>query len=125
MRIKQSAAVITMLVSSGEAIRVHEAPQNATAFATPANSGLITLEQQIEKHHHNKESELKKKIKMESDSVKLLQKDFNNARIELETDQAMLMRHHKLSSDSDDKNFAQKKNLNEKKIRERIQKQVE
>jgi len=89
-------------------------------LATPANSGLITLEQQIEKHHHNKESELKKKIKMESDSVKKMQKEFNNARIELETDQAMLMRHHKLSSDSDDKNLAQKKNLNEKKIRERI-----
>lgn len=57
MRIKQSAAVITMLLSSGEAIRVHEAPvaKNATALATPANSGLVTLEAQIEKHHKNKE----------------------------------------------------------------------
>jgi hypothetical protein len=62
MRIKQSAAVVTMLLASNQAIRMHDAPASNKNSTGPANSGLINLEAQIEKHHANKVSALQKKI---------------------------------------------------------------
>lgn len=69
MRIKQSAAVVTMLLATNQAIRIQDAPAANKNQTAPANSGLVTLEAQIEKHHANKVSALQKKIKEEAASV--------------------------------------------------------
>lgn len=55
-----------------------------------------------------------------------MEQKLQNAKIELETDETMLIRHKELNSHKDDNmSMAQKKKLNEEKIRQRIQKQVE
>ena len=100
MRIKQSAAVVTMLLASTQAIRVHDAPANKNGTA-PADAGLVTLEANIEKHHTNKEHELQKKIKDETASVQKMEKKLQSARIELETDETMFLRHKEISSNKD------------------------
>lgn len=82
---------------------MQEAPaKNVTALATPANSGLVTLEANIEKHHKNKEQELKNKIEEEAASVAKMQKKLEHARIELETDKTMLIRRKTLTSDKNE-----------------------